>query len=116
MIKLTLVLQCVLALVFILSGSLIMANRNKLSTRLSWLKFYSPSTVYLICVTKIAAGLGLLVPLVFHTGTRVAAFSAALITILMLGAAAYHFRKREYRDLPAAVLFLAMSIILFFNI
>ncbi|TRX37390.1 DoxX family protein [Flavobacterium sp. ZT3R18] len=109
------IIQGILATVFSLSGLIIYLLKNKLASKLSWLNEYSPNMVLFICTSKIVGALGLILPVYFKVLpilTPIAGFGLATIMILAI---AYHFRKKEYKDLPAAILFLALSLFVAFN-
>lgn len=106
--KIIWILQCVLAAIFFLSGTVVYLFRNKLKSRLSWLSEYSPSMVLFICVSKILGAMGLFLPTyvkLFPILTPLAALGLAIVMIL---ATRYHLRKGEFKDLPATLLFSAL--------
>ncbi len=112
----TTIIEGILALVFASSGTIVYLFKDKLRNRLSWLTDYSPRMVLFICISKVLGALGLIVPAVylhdFPILTLIAAFGLAVIMLL---AAAYHLRKKEYKDLPATLILLTLCLIVVYN-
>lgn len=109
------VIQSLLALVFTLSGVIVYINKNKLATKLSWLNEYSSGMVFFICFSKIAGAIGLILPMYFNLFpilTPIAAFGIAIIMILAMR---YHIQKKEYKDIPATVIFLLLSLFVIYG-
>lgn len=104
------IIQGILATVFILSGLIIILFKNKLASKLSWLKEYSPDMVLFICLSKIAGAIGLILPMYLNVLPILTPIAALGLASIMILAIAYHFRKKEYKDLPATILFLALSL------
>ena len=105
-----LIIQITLASLFALSGIVIYSFRNRLKSRLSWLSEYSPAMVRFICASKILGAAGLILPFYFnglHFLTPLAALGLAAIMIL---AARYHIRKREFKEVPVTILFMILSL------
>jgi uncharacterized membrane protein YphA (DoxX/SURF4 family) len=103
------ILQTLLALVFIASGSIILLlPKAKLAPKLSWVKNYSPQKVILICLAKMAGGIGLVLPMYLQILPVLTPLAAAGLAIIMAMAFAYHIQQREYKDLPPTILFFLM--------
>lgn len=108
------IIQGVTATLFFLSGSLIFLFKNKLSNKLSWLSEYSPRMVLFICASKIIGALGLVLPMYFDFFPILTPFAALGLASIMILAMAYHLRKKEYKDVPATIIFLVLTSIIAF--
>jgi hypothetical protein len=104
------IIQGILATVFALSGTVIYLFKDTLKPKLSWLTAYSPNMVLFICVSKIIGALGLILPMYLNTAPILTPIAALGIATIMLLAMAYHLRKKEYKDLPATIFFLVLSL------
>lgn len=105
------IIQCVLATVFSASGLVIMwLPKKKLATRLSWVNEYSDGMRYFICSSKIAGAIGLILPMYLNILPILTPIAALGIATIMVLAIEYHIRKKEYKDLPAPIIFLALSL------
>ena len=110
------IIQGILATVFAASGLIIMfLPKEKLATKLSWVKEFPDWLRYFICSSKITGAIGLILPIylnILPILTPIAAFGIAMIMILAMG---YHLRKKEYKDLPATIIFLCLSLFVAFH-
>lgn len=111
----TTIIEGILATVFTLSGTIIYLFKNKLKNKLSWLTAYSPSMVLFICITKVIGALGLILPTYFNVLPILTPIAALGLATIMILAMAYHIRKKEYKDLPATIIFLALSLFVAYN-
>jgi hypothetical protein len=109
------IIQGILATVFFSSGLIIYLLKNKLGQKLSWLNEYSPKMVLFICSSKIVGALALILPMYFNILPILTPIAALGIATIMILAIAYHFRKKEYTDLPATIIFLALSLFVAYN-
>src|SRR5437763_266031 len=91
--------QGLLAAMFLLAGIMKSTqSKEKLAAKLPWVNDYPASTVLLVGISELVAGIGLV--LLQLTGiapvlTPLAALGLALIMIL---AALYHVRKSEWKE------------------
>ena len=104
------IIQGILATVFTLSGTIIYLFKDKLKSKLTWLTEYSPIMVQFICVSKIIGAMGLILPMYFNILPILTPFAALGLATIMGLALAYHIRKKEYKDVPATIIFLALSL------
>lgn len=104
-------IQATLAIVFFASGSIILILKENLKNKLSWLNVYSPKLVFFICFSKIAGAIGLIIPMLVSNINFVAFISAIGISIIMALAFSYHLKKKEYKDMPATILFFMLSLV-----
>ncbi len=111
----TTIIEGILATVFTLSGTIIYVFKDKLKTKLSWLTEYSPTMVLFICLAKIIGALGLILPIQFKFFPILTPIAALGLATIMVLAMAYHIRKKEYKDLPATIIFLALSLFVAYN-
>jgi hypothetical protein len=109
------IIQGILATVFTLSGSIIYLFKDKLKPKLSWLTKYSPNMVLFICVSKTIGGIGLVLPMYFNVLPILTPIAALGLATIMVLAMTYHFRKKEYKDLPATIIFLVLSLFVAYN-
>lgn len=106
-----LIIQLLLAGAFFASGLIILVFKHKLQSKLSWLNEYSTGIVNTICLAKIAGAIGILVPLLTGFMPYWSVLASIGIAVLMVFASAYHIKHREYKDLPATILFLVLAVI-----
>lgn len=104
------ILQGILATAFAASGIIILLFKEKLKPKLSWLNSYSPKMVIFICVSKIVGAIGLVVP--SYTGILpvLTPVSAIGIALIMVFAFKYHINKKEFKDMPATILFFLIAV------
>lgn len=107
----TTLIEGILATVFTLSGTIIYVFKDQLKHKLSWLNNFSPSMVQFICFSKILGALGLLLPIQFGFYPILTPLAALGIATIMILAIVYHLQKKEYKDLPATLIFLALSVV-----
>lgn len=110
------IIQGILAIVFFSSGLIILLMpKEKLAPKLSWVKEIPNWLRYFICSSKIAGAFGLILPLflnILPVLTPIAACGIATIMILAMG---YHIRKKEFKDIPATIIFLGLSVFVALN-
>ena len=109
------IIQGILATIFALSGIIIYLFRDKLKSKLSWLTEYSPRMVLFINVSKITGAFGLILPMYFNVLPILTPIAALGLATIMFLAMAYHFRKKEFKDLPATIIFLALSLLVAYH-
>jgi uncharacterized membrane protein YphA (DoxX/SURF4 family) len=107
------VLQVLLALAFLAAGSgKVFQPKEKLRERMEWVEDFSESTVKLIGVAEILAGLGLILPAVTGIAPVLTPLAAVGLAIVMLGAIVVHARRKENSGiLITAVLLLLAGIV-----
>ncbi|HYG40723.1 MAG TPA: DoxX family protein [Cytophagales bacterium] len=102
-------MQGILAAIFTASGLYILINTEKLKSKLSWLNAYSPTMVAFICIAKIAGAIGLVLPMLTGILPVLTPLASIGIALIMLLALVYHVRKKEYKDMPATIIFFIMA-------
>jgi uncharacterized membrane protein len=109
------IIQGIVATALIASGLIILlVNKEKLATKLSWINAYSNGMRYFICISKILGGIGLILPMYFDTITILTPIAACCIALFMLMAMRYHLSKKEYKDLPATLIFFTLALIIMY--
>ncbi len=111
----TWIMQGILATVFLASGIIIYLLREKLKPKLSWLNEYSPKAVLLICIAKIMGAIGLIVPMLTGIFPVLTPMAASGIATIMALAFAYHIKKKEYKDIPATIIFFGIALFIAYN-
>ena len=107
------ILQYIVATALTASGLIIMLMpKEKLSMKLSWVEEYSDGMRYFICSSKILGAIGLILPLYLNILPVLTPIAACCIALFMLLAMRYHFSKKEYKDVPATVIFFVLSILI----
>ena len=109
------VMQGILATVFLASGTIILIFKEKLKSKLTWLTEYSPTAVLVICLAKILGAIGLIVPMITGIMPILTPFASIGIAIIMALAFAYHIRRKEYKDIPATIIFFAVALFIAYN-
>ena len=108
------IIQGIVATALIASGLIIMLlPKEKLASKLSWVDEYSDGKRYFICISKIAGGIGLILPIYLSILPILTPIAACCIALFMLFAMRYHFSKKEYKDVPATIIFFALIIVFF---
>ena len=108
------IIQSILAAIFFLSGSVIYLLKDKLKYKLSWLTSYSPRMVLFICLSKIIGALGLFISMLFNLPFLTLISALGLASIMVL-ATLYHLKKKEYKDLPATLIFLVLLLFVVYS-
>lgn len=110
------IMQGIVAAALTASGLIIMLMpKGKLVTNLSWVKEYSDGMRYFICSSKILGAIGLILPMYLNILPILTPVAACCIAIFMFLAMRYHFSKREYKDVPATIIFLVLAVFIAYN-
>ena len=110
------ILQGLVAIALTVSGLLIMLMpKEKLAPKLSWVKEYSNGMRYFICLSKILGAMGLILPMYLNIVPVLTPVSACCIALFMLLAMRYHFTKKEYKDVPATIIFFVLAFFIAYN-
>lgn len=98
------------------SGAVILlVPKEKLIHKLSWVKEYSDGMRYFICTSKILGAIGLILPMYLDVLPVLTPIAACFIAVFMLLAMRYHIAKREYKDVPATVVFFVLAILISYH-
>ena len=110
------IMQGIVATALTASGLIIMLMpKEKLVSKLSWVKEYSDGMRYFICSSKILGAIGLIFPMYLNILPIFTSIAACCIAVFMLLAMRYHFSKNEYKDIPATIIFLVLAIFIAYN-
>lgn len=110
------IIQGIVAIALTASGLIIMlVPKEKLITKLSWVKEYSDGMRYFICTSKILGAFGLIFPMYLNIMPILTPIAACFIALFMILAMRYHFIKKEYKDVPATMIFLVLAIFIAYN-
>ena len=102
------VLQIVLGIYFALTGVMHFIVPPGLPAAMSWMYELS-DTLHLISGTaEILGGLGLILPALAKIQTRLVPLAGAGLTLVMLGAAAYHIPRGEFQNIAMNLLLAAL--------
>lgn len=107
------ILQGMVATALITSGLIIMfMPKEKLTAKLSWVGAYSNGMINVICTSKIIGGIGLILPMYFNILPVLTPIAAFFIALFMLLAMRYHLLNKEYKDIPATVIFFVLALVI----
>lgn len=110
-------IQGIVATALTVSGVIIMAlPKEKLAKKLSWVNEYSNGMRYFICISKILGAIGLILPVYLNILPILTPIAACFIALIMLLAFRYHIIHKEYRDIPATVIFFILSVFIAYNL
>lgn len=110
------VIQGIVATALTASGVIIMAlSKEKLAKKLSWVNEYSDGMRYFICISKILGAIGLMLPMYLNILPILTPISACFIALFMVFAMRYHFKTKEYKDVPATVIFFCLAVFIAYN-
>jgi hypothetical protein len=105
------IFQGLVATALTASGLFILfSSKEKLGSKLSWVQEYSDGMRYFICLAKILGAIGLVVPMYANLWPILTPMAALGIALFMVFAMQYHIKKKEYKDVPATIIFFALSI------
>jgi hypothetical protein len=104
-------IQGLVATALTVSGLVILLlPKEKLIPKLSWVKEYPDGMRYFICVSKIFGAIGLILPMYLNVLPILTPVAACFIALFMILAMRYHLAKKEYKDLPATMVFFVLAI------
>ena len=104
------IVQVVLALGFLVAGSTKLTQpREKLAQQMDWVSGFSDSAVRTIGGLEVLAAIGLIVPAVTGILPWLTPLAAVGLVLLMLGAAATHWRRREVPMIGVNVVLLILA-------
>lgn len=110
------VIQGLTAVILTASGVIIMAlPKEQLAKKLSWVNKYSDGMRYFICISKILGAAGLIIPMYFRIFPILTPIAACCIALFMLFAMRYHFMTKEYKDVPATILFFIAALFIAYH-
>jgi hypothetical protein len=105
------IIQGIVATALAMSGSIILLMpKQKLTPKLSWVKEYSDGMRQFICYSKILGAIGLILPMYLNVLPILTPIAACCIAVFMLLAMRYHLTHKEYKDVPATVIFFILAV------
>ncbi len=104
------VLQALLAAMFAMAGVMKSTQPiEKLAGSLPYVKDLAPGTVRLIGVAELAAALGLILPAAAGIATVLTPLAATGLIVVMVLAAGFHYRRKEYSSIAFNAALLALA-------
>lgn len=98
------IVQVLLALAFLAAGAMKLTQpKSRLVDNLKWAEDFSEGNIKLIGLAEVLGALGLVLPMWTGILPWLTPLAAAGLAVLMIGASATHFRRKE-TIVPSAVL------------
>lgn len=92
------IIQGITAVMFIMAGLIKSTqSQEKLEPKLPWVKEYSIRMVRFVGIVELLGGIGLILPQLTGLLPILTPVAAAGLATVMVLAAAYHFRRKEYK-------------------
>jgi uncharacterized membrane protein YphA (DoxX/SURF4 family) len=106
------VLQGLLALVFLMAGSMkMLRSKEQLAAMMKWVEDFTPGVIKLIGALEFLAGLGLVLPALTGILPWLTPLAAAGLVLVMLGASLTHARRKEFSAIGTTGVLLALALI-----
>ena len=106
------VIQGLLALVFLMAGSMKAAQpMSTLAKRLPWTATFPAPAVRFIGVAEIAGALGLILPGLTRVAPILTPLAAIGLVLVMLLASGFHARRGEYQTIAMNAVLLALALV-----
>jgi uncharacterized membrane protein YphA (DoxX/SURF4 family) len=106
------VVQAVLALVFLGTGSMkVIRSREGLRARMAWVEDFPAWAIKAIGAVEIRGAAGLILPAALHLAVVLTPLAAAGLAIVMIGAVATHLRRREYGVMGAPLVLGILAVV-----
>ena len=110
------IIQGLVATALAASGLIIMIMpKEKLAPKLTWVATYSNNVRYFICSSKILGAIGLILPLYLNIFPILTPIAACFIAVFMTLAMRYHLIHKEYKDVPATIIFFVLATFIAYN-
>lgn len=107
-------LQAILALMFLMAGSMKAFQYEKAKAGMAWVKDVPKGLVTFIGITQILGAIGLVLPLLVGLPAILTPLAAAGLALTMLLAAGFHLQRGEGKAVPMnLVLFLLAAFIVY---
>jgi uncharacterized membrane protein YphA (DoxX/SURF4 family) len=106
-----LVVQVLLAIVFILAGTMkLIQPKEKLAESMQWVEGFSQNQIRLIGTLEILGAVGLVIPVLTGILPWLTPLAAVGLALLMVGAILTHLRRAEYPYLIGNMVLLVMTV------
>ena len=107
------ILQALLAAAFLYTGSLKATQpKEKLAPNFGWVNDFPLAAVKLTGISQVAAALGLILPALTGIAVILTPLAAVGLGLIMVLAAIYHFRKREYSTIAVNAVILIIAAVI----
>jgi uncharacterized membrane protein len=104
------IIQGILSAIFLLAGiTKSTTPAKKLKVGFPWTNDYSIQTVRLIGIAELLGAVGLIVPCLTGITPILTPLAAAALGLIMILAASYHGRKKEYKAVVVNVFWLLLT-------
>ncbi len=104
------IVQGLLALMFIFAGMTKAFQYEKAKASMPWVKDSSKGLVTFIGVSELLGGLGLIIPLATGVVPYLTPISAIALAVVMLLAAGFHAKRKEYQGIVMNIILLALAV------
>jgi uncharacterized membrane protein YphA (DoxX/SURF4 family) len=106
------IVQCLLGLIFVITGSFkFFQSREKvIASGGTWAEDFAPVLVKAIAGVELICGLFLIVTKILSLDHNIAAIAAASISLIMTGAIYVHIKRQEYQHAMINTVFLLMAL------
>ena len=110
------IVQIVLGLMFLLAGLMKVSQpKEKLTVRMGWVNDFPVSIVKTIGSLEILGAIGLVLPALFNILPVLTPLAAGGLVCVMLGAAATHFRRKEYPMIVGNLVLLVLAVLVLYG-
>jgi uncharacterized membrane protein YphA (DoxX/SURF4 family) len=104
------IIQGLLAVAFVMAGGMKATQpKDKLKANMGWVEDFAPTTVKLIGVLEVLAGIGLILPQVTGILPWLTPLAGAGLVLTMIGAAITHARRGEFSSIGVNVVLLLLA-------
>lgn len=102
--------QILLGLAFTAAGlTKLSKTKEQLAPTMGWVNDFSTNTVKLVGAAELAAGIGLILPWATDIAPILTPLAATGLALIMVLAALYHLRKKEYQLIGVNIILLALT-------
>ena len=106
-----LIIQTILAIVFLLAGSMkLIQPKEKLAESMQWVEGFSQTQIRLIGVLEILGAVSLVLPALTSILPWLTPLAAVGLALLMVGAILTHLRRAEYPNFIGNIVLLALIV------
>ncbi|WP_438348417.1 DoxX family protein [Paenibacillus sp. FA6] len=104
------IVQGLLALMFIVTGSMKAFQFEKAKAKLPWIKDSLRGLVTFIGVSEVLGGVGLILPLAIGVAPSLTPIAAIALAVVMLLGAGFHAKRQEYKGAGMNIIFIALAV------
>lgn len=88
-----------------------MQPKDKLETKMAWVKDFTPTQVKALGALEVLAAIGLAAPLIFDIAPILVPLAATGLVLMMIGAIVTHARLKEYPMIAMNVVLGAVAVV-----